>query len=258
MKLAFWKRKRPRRSSPDLAAAGAQPAFDEAADEADAAAAATLLRVRTRRRLIGACALLLAVVVLVPMLLDPTPRAVPDNIPIDLPSDRTPFAPRPAAPAPAPVTGAADGAAGVPAAPGSAADTAADAAPAGAEARPPAGSAPSPKSVDEAGAQGKKHSATPAEPAKGEAKHTAHKAEPSAVGQGKIFVQAAAMAEESAAQKLADRLSKSGLTPFVERTHTTDGVRFRVRLGPFASRDDAERMRQRLQALRVSANIVGA
>src|SRR5262245_54834199 len=52
------------------------------------------LRVRARRRLIGAIALLLAAVILVPVLLDPAPRPAADNIPIDIPSEKAPFTPR--------------------------------------------------------------------------------------------------------------------------------------------------------------------
>jgi DedD protein len=161
------------------------------------------------------------------MVLDPAPRAVPDTIPIDLPSDKTPFAPHLAAPAAAAVPDA--GAGAVPAAPGAAADTAADAA-------ATAATAPHPASP-EAPAHGKKHAATDA---------------------GKIFLQAAAMSRESAARELASRIAKSGLSPFVERTGSGDSVRYRVRLGPFASRSDAERSRARLHALGVDANIVGA
>jgi len=248
MKLAFWRRKRSRRSAPEPADAGAEPAFDASTEEADAANATALVRVRTRRRLIGAFALLLAVVVLVPMLLDSTPHAVSDNIPIELPSEKTPFVPR------IPVTppekaGAAQGTAVVPAAPGSAADTAAEA--------PPPEGAPAGKSAEVPSAPGKKRASPTGESAKSDAKHAAHKTDGSAPASTRIFVQAAAMASEGAAQELVNRLAKSGLTPFVERTETNGGVRFRVRLGPFASRGDAERSRARLRALGVNSNIVG-
>lgn len=249
MKLAFWKRKRSRRSAPLAADAGAELAFDAAADEADAASAAALARVRMRRRLIGAFALLMAAVVLVPMLLDTTPRAVPDNIPIELPSDKTPFAPRLPAPPPENAPGAQGGAV-VPAAPGSAADRAADA--------PAASAAPESNAAQAPPASARKHPAPAGDAAKGEGKHASHKTDATAAPAARIFVQAAAMANEGAAQELANRLSKSGLTPFVERTETSDGVRFRVRLGPFASRGDAERSRARLRALGVHSNIVGA
>ncbi len=237
MKWAFWKRKPTKRKSPGSAAAAATtgrgPDFDPADADAEEAAARNL-RVRTRRRLIGACALLLAAVIAVPMVLDPAPHAVPDTISIDLPSDKTPFTPHLPVPAPDAAADSAAGGAIVPAAPGAAADTAADAAAAPvAEPSPPA--------------HGHKHAAT--EPAKAEARHPAG---------GHIFVQAAAMSRESAARELAGRIAKGGLAPFVERTETTEGLRFRVRLGPYASRVEAERARARLKALGVEANIVGA
>jgi|GEM_PF-1673499 len=254
MKLAFWKRKRSRRSSPESADPAAVPADDGAGDADDVPSAARTLRVRTRRRLIGAGALLLGVVILVPMLLDPSPRAVPDTIPIDLPSDKTPFTPHlPAAQSePAPGT---DAAAGTPAAPGSAADAAAVAgdAPPAAVATPPAKtSAPPPTPAE------RKPGPSGADAAKGDAGHAARKTESSTAATGKIYVQAAAMSKESAAKELASRLVKSGLAPFVERTDTSEGVRYRVRLGPFATRGDAERYRARLRSLGVHSNIVGA
>ena len=253
MKLAFWKSKRSRRRSAGAADADVEPGFESAAGDADASEAAALqLRVRTRRRLVGACALLLAVVVLVPMLLDPTPRAVPDNIPIDLPSDRTPFAAKVTPPA-APETAAPAGAAPLPAAPGSAADAAAEVP---AAAPPPA----APAGESKAGAkpdtgQARKHAG---DSAGADARHAVHKAEAAASVPARIYVQAAALASETAAQELASRIGKSGLASFVERADTGEGVRYRVRLGPFASRAEAERSRARLHALGVSANIVGA
>jgi len=84
------------------------------------------------------------------------------------------------------------------------------------------------------------------------------KSDTSAPAQGRIFLQAAALADEDAAQELASRLALSGLAPSVERTDTNNGVRFRVRLGPFASRWEAELSRARLRALGVNSNIVGA
>ena len=225
MKLAFWKSKPARRSG--AAAPDTEPALDDTDDEARLAR----LRVRARRRLVGAAALLLAVVIVVPMVLDPTPHPLPDNIPIDLPSDRTSFTPKLAPP---PVEAApAPGAAGepVPAAPGSAADAGATEAPAAAAARP-------------AG-----------EGARTAAQRPTRRAE---AGAAQIYVQAAALSKESAARDLAGRLGKSGLTPFVERIENNGATRYRVRLGPFATRDEAEHARARLHALGVSSNIVGA
>jgi DedD protein len=227
MKLAFWKSKQSRRKTAKSPTAGPQPDYDTLAadDEADEQRI-EILRVRARRRLIGAAALLLLVVILVPMLLDPAPRAIPDNIPIDLPSERTPFTPKPGVP-PAEAPGP-SGDAGVPAAPGSAADAAAA-------------------------------DAAVADAAAGAGEQPAQAAPARADGRGaRIFVQAAALAKESAARELANRLDRSGLASFVERTQSNGNTRYRVRLGPFATRDEAERARARLHALGVNSNIVVA
>ena len=86
--MAFWRRRestpdtRPQRTSRSRDATGAR---GEPVDT---------VRVRARRRLIGAAALLLAVAIVVPMVLDPEPKPTSDNIAIDIPSEKTPFAPR--------------------------------------------------------------------------------------------------------------------------------------------------------------------
>ena len=92
MGLAFW------RSKKRTANAGEKPASrpplphdDDVDPRLDPAAG---LRARARHRLIGAAALLLAVAIVVPMVLDPNPRPVAENIPIDIPSERAPFTPR--------------------------------------------------------------------------------------------------------------------------------------------------------------------
>ncbi len=242
MKLAFWRGRKPRPAAPEE---GAQPVFDSPADEPESDVAAEQLRKRTRRRLIGAFALLLAAVVLVPMLLDPAPRALPESIPIELPSDRTPFTPKiapPASEAPAASESA------IPAAPGSAADSASEtihpAAPAVAKPAAPAAAKPAAPAGKETG---KGAGEAPSKPAP---------AKSAMAPAAKIFVQAAAMAKESKARELAERLARSGMASFVERTETSDGVRFRVRLGPFATRGEAERSRARLRELGVKSNIV--
>jgi hypothetical protein len=74
---------------------------------------------------------------------------------------------------------------------------------------------------------------------------------------GKFIVQAAALASESAAGELAARLKKGGLAPYTERVQTQDGVRWRVRVGPYVTRDDAEKARARLRALDVNATVAG-
>jgi DedD protein len=65
------------------------------------------LKRRGRRRLVGAVALVLAAVIILPMVFDPEPRGTGSTVPVKIPAeDETPFAPKPPAkkpePAPAP------------------------------------------------------------------------------------------------------------------------------------------------------------
>jgi DedD protein len=217
MNLAFWKDKQSRRK-PGGSASASEPAYEDPAQDDDAGRSQVeRMRVRARRRLIGAAALLLLVVVLVPMVLDNTPRPLPDSIPIDMPSDRTPFAPKLAPPPPEAPAPASDASA-TPAAPGSAADSATPGGQEPAEASAPADAKAGPR----------------------------------------IYVQAGAMAKESSAKELASKLGKAGLSSFVERAQSAGGARYRVRVGPFATRDEAERARARLHEMGITANIVVA
>ena len=239
MSLAFWRRKN---SSPDAAGSGSSRTSSDN-DESGRADPAAALRARARRRLIGAAALLLVVVIVVPMVLDPEPKPLADNIPIDIPSEKTKFSPRlalPPVPAPenAPLAPPPD--APAPATPAATAAPAAEA-PAAAKAR------------DSSTEETKAAKAAPA--AKAEDAKVTEKL-PAPTKGGKFAVQAAATSTESAARELSERLKKSGLAPYTERVETAEGTRYRVRVGPYASRDDAERVRARLKSLGINANIV--
>jgi DedD protein len=254
MGLAFWRSKK--RAADAAAKPATRPALstdDDADPRLDSAAG---LRARARHRLIGAAALLLAVAIVVPMVLDPEPKPVSENIPIDIPSERTPFTPRLSLPA----VPAAD-VAGTPPpdqAPASAAKSdprpEQKPEPKSESAAAPKGEA-KPERVDarlEAKAEPRTEepkAARPEEPRK-------EAALPAAVRGGKFAVQAAAPASEKAARELAERLKKSGFTSYTEKVETKDGARYRVRVGPYASRDDAERARARLKAQGVGGNLV--
>lgn len=238
MSLAFWRRKNP---SPDASGSGSSRTASDN-DDSGRTDPAAALRARARRRLIGAAALLLLVVIVVPMVLDPEPKPLADNIPIDIPSEKTKFSPRlalPPVPAPenAPLAPPPDA---PPPASSAAVQPAADA-PAAAKAREP--------KADEA------KTAKAAPLAKTEEAKAADRLPAPAKG-GKFAVQAAATSTETAARELSERLKKAGLAPYTERVETADGTRYRVRVGPYASRDDAERVRARLKSLGINANIV--
>jgi DedD protein len=189
---------------------------------------------------------------------------VPDTVPIDIPSEKTPFTPRLALP-PVPE-------------PGSAPMAPPDVAPA------PEGKGEAPAKGDEknegkaepraATADDKKASAkadakaeTRAEPksdAKADPKTAAEaqrardllEGKAAADKKGRFGVQAAALSSETAANELSARLKKAGLAPYTERVQTQDGPRWRVRLGPYATREEAEKVRARLRALDVNATLI--
>jgi DedD protein len=220
MNWAFWRAK-------DAAAA-------PKADAGEAQDPGAELHARTRRRLIGAAALLLAAVIVLPMMLDSTPRPVPDSVAIDIPSDKTPFAPRlstpaPAAPAPAPTPAVAP----VPVPPAEAPLRKAE-------------STPKPRPEQEPAKEAK---AAPA------AKDVAPA--PHAVAGGTSFaLQAAALGSEAAARDLMAKLKQAGFAPYTERVSTAKGDRIRVRVGPYATREDAEQARAKLKSLGISADVV--
>lgn len=63
------------------------------------------LKRRGRRRLVGAVALVLAAVIVLPMVFDPEPRGTAPSVSVRIPGeDETPFAPKPPAKKPEPVT----------------------------------------------------------------------------------------------------------------------------------------------------------
>jgi len=231
MALAFWRDKRATVEKRNGSSSRSRASGAPGADANDPTAA---LRIRARRRLIGAAALLLAAVILVPLLLDPTPRPTVDNIPIDIPSEKTPFTPRLSLP-PVPDPGQ------TPIAP--APDLAPDAE----------------KGKSETGAaKSEPPKADSAKPAETKSKPPPEaKTDNSAKSKGqKIVLQAAALSTDAAAQDLSDRLRKAGFTPFTEKVDTADGVRFRVRVGPYATRDEAQRAQAKLRAIGVSATLV--
>lgn len=178
------------------------------------------LRRKARRRLIGAVALTLAVVVILPMVLDSEPKPAVQDIELRIPApDKVgEFVPgvavsEVAEAAPLPVSAVE----AVPAAP--AASGAAPAKPASAAAPQPAISAPAvsqaaPKKADEpAGAES-------------------------------FVAQVGAYASADAAKQELDRLKKLGFRKaYTERV----GDKTRVRVGPYAEREKAEQVRQMLE-----------
>lgn len=258
---------------------------------------------RARRRLVGAVALVLALVIGLPMILDSEPKPLGNDISIQIPSkNKIPPAPPAAAPAspvapqaaPAKPAGldaaeeivtpaakvAAPVADAVPAAKNPSQDAHAPAK------EPPAAlprtaevalakSEPKTEARTERKAESKvepkdKTEARPNPPAPAarqddtarakailEGKFEAPAAK-SAGKSGKFVVQVAALASTDKVTELRGKLSQAGISSYTQKVATASGERIRVRVGPFASKDEAEKIRTRLGKLGLNGTLVPA
>ncbi|WP_435627067.1 SPOR domain-containing protein [Candidatus Ferrigenium straubiae] len=189
------------------------------------------LRRKARRRLIGAVALTLAVVVILPMVLDSEPKSTGQDIELRIPApDKVgEFVPGAAASEVAQAAPLAVSA--VEAAPAAASAVAASAV---AQAKPVAAAAAAGNPKVEA--QGKIQAANKQPEAAG--------AKSAAKPSGESFVaQVGAYANPNTAKLEADRLKKLGFRAYTEKA----GDKTRVRVGPYAERDKAEKVRLLLE-----------
>ncbi|WP_374409174.1 SPOR domain-containing protein [Hydrogenophaga sp.] len=241
------------------------------------------VRRRARHRLIGAVALVLVGVVGFPLLFDTQPRQIAVDIPIEIPSRNPAPAAKAGAAAPAPVAAA-------PAAPAPAAfpTPAAAAAPAPAAVTPPVPKGTSVATTDSLGAREEvvdnkpaaapkptdkpadktpdKASAKPADkPAEKLADKTTDKgaekvaekgADKAATGNERIVVQVGAFAEVERAREARLKLERAGLKTYTHVADTPQGKRIRVRLGPFATKAEAEKAAARAKAVGLPAALL--
>ncbi|WP_050463045.1 SPOR domain-containing protein [Herbaspirillum autotrophicum] len=243
---------------------------------------------RARRRLIGAVALVLAVVILLPMVLDSEPRPLADDIAIQIPSKEPAATAAPAATAPDAKVATGAGLdqkeeivapANVPVTPPVVAQ-AVPAAPAVKPAENPVEKAPekiAEKPVEKPADKPEHEKPKAAKPVKPEperkpvvktedsdaralaileGKPAADK-KPAASG-GKFVIQVAALATQEKIDELRNKLSGAGIKTYTQKVATQSGDRTRIRVGPFGSRDEAEKMRGRINKLGLSATIVPA
>jgi DedD protein len=216
------------------------------------------LKRKARRRLVGAVVLALAAAVFVPMLLESDERPLGDDVSVrnrlNAPAGMPPAAPRPApsksdaGAAAAPTHDVASTPAPQPAASGAiAAPPAAPAGDAGKAPAPAANPATAPANADASspakGASVAKPVATSAKPGADSPARTVA-AKPAASG---YVVQLAAFADDKGANALANRLKKSGHPAFTEPVTTSHGTLWRVRVGPYATRDEANTARDKLK-----------
>jgi DedD protein len=193
--------------------------------------AALDLRRRARRRLIGAIALVLALVIVPPWIMDLEPRPVTTDLRVEIPpQDANRLKP------PAAVTKAPE--AGPPAAK--------PAAPPVAESNPGASPAPeSPKAEAPKPAQ-KADTVARAAPA---AKDSDAKRAEAILNADQFVVQLGVFAERENAAKLEARLAKAGVKHYTESVAVAGKEQTRVRAGPYPTRDAAEQARAKLKGM---------
>jgi len=73
---------------------------------------------------------------------------------------------------------------------------------------------------------------------------------------GAVAVQIAALSSPEKVQELVERLSGSGVKSYTEKVETPQGTRTRVRLGPYASRDEAQKALERVKGLGLDGSLV--
>lgn len=229
------------------------------------------LKKRARRRLVGAVALVLLAVIFLPMVLDKEPKPVGQDIAIRIPSQEgTPFQPQTAA-VPKPVQAA-------PVAPAENKPIAPDStqqpskAAAGAESKPV--SAPADKlvaghadvkSAEAAHAESQQKSVAPVtENSKSGKSEAAEKAaknaatarhDASAKSQGYV-IQLGAFANMDNAKQRQAKLNALGVRFYTEKIKSPVGDKLRVRAGPYATREEAEKVQGRLKSQGITDGVV--
>jgi len=221
------------------------------------------LRRRARRRLVGAIVLTLAAAVIVPMLLESDPKPLGEDVSVRIPPvDDGKFVNRlndgKAAPKDAKAPAAADTAprkiepAAPPAAPPASAP-AADATPSTAPSSNPAApatpsTAAAPRPAAAAPATASETTVAKAAPTK-----TAPASPPPAAppakspSNGGFAVQLAAFSDDKGANALAGKLRRAGYEAYTEPLKTSKGTLWRVRVGPYPSREAATAARDKLK-----------
>lgn len=237
-----------------------------------------VVRKRARHRLIGAAVLVLAGVVGFPLLFDTQPRPIAIDIPIEIPGKNTvkplvmpgkPGAVKEAAlPATVPAVVAASASAGnvsvqdkVAAASslGATEEIVTDKKPAPVPPAPPvvkkeADPVAKPEPKIAAKLETKSDDGARAKALlNGQADSSASAA---SVAEGRMVVQVGAFADADKAKEVRQKLEKSGLKTYTQVAETKDGKRIRVRVGPFATKAEADKAASKIKTLDLPAAIL--
>ncbi len=227
---------------------------EERNTDAGEAQSMDVLRQRARHRLIGATVLVLIAVIGFPLVFDTKPREVASDIRIDMP-DRDAVRPSQAPSAPAVQAKA----------------------PVPDDVKAPASQAPEPEPKEAAKApelpvaEVKKPDTKLAEVSKPDAKTADTKASPKEEvvnttkpdadkakddGAPRFIVQVGAFSDEAKVKEVRAKLEKAGFKTYVHVAQTKEGKRTRVRIGPFASKDEAQKTVNKIKPLHLSAAVL--
>jgi len=206
------------------------------------------MRRRARHRLIGASVLVVLGVVGFPLLFDTQPRPVSVDIAVNIP-DRTTAKPLVDTSTPKPLSAAA----GLDAKEEVVSDTkpkaevkpevAVAAAAAVAAVVPKAETKPEPAKVD----------TKPA--AKPEVKSDAKPSDSKDTG-SRFVVQAGTFSDEGKLREVRSKLEKAGITTYTQVIEGKEGRRVRVRVGPFTSRDEADKVARKIKQLQLQPQVL--
>jgi DedD protein len=224
------------------------------------------VRTRTRRRLMGAIVLVTLGVIAFPIVFESQPRPIPVDIPIEIPRVDG------AAPLVIPSARSAGPSDEASSSRLAKADTARQAAsgtltPAPAEPAPQAASTPTvapraaapvaeqPAAAAPSAAPASSARTTPGKPATESAK-SPRESSAASDASTKFIVQVGAFTESSAAKEVQEKLDKLGLKTYTQVADTTAGRRIRVRLGPFATRAEADKAAERAREAGVATVVL--
>lgn len=246
-----------------------QPSSAKVDSQEPTADSVEVVRRRARQRLIGAAVLVLIGVIGFPLLFDSQPRPVPVDIAIEIPSRAAvkPGAPIAAPPAAAPAAPATAAPAVVPAQASlqdkeeivTPARPAGGAAGASTEAPNPAPAPVAPVAPAKAKADAKpdaKPDAKAENKAEKRAEAKSDSKSDAAKGESRIVVQVGAYADEGKVREVRQKLEKAGFKTYTQVAETGEGKRTRVRVGPFASRTEAEKAAAKIKSLNLPASLL--
>jgi DedD protein len=206
------------------------------------------LRRRARRRLVGAIALVLFLVIVPPMLMDLEPKPVTTDLTVEIPS---PSSGQVKTPPPAPVAKAGP-VADVPKAPGGPSAGAASETAAKPERVEKAEKAEKPEKPAQAAADDSKSKpASPLATATLDPRKAKEAQRAESILKGDAFVvPLGAYSNPENVKQLQSKLARAGVKSYTEPVKGASSAQTRVAAGPFATREEAEQARQKLASLK--------